>query len=75
MTATRLQQILGENIEKLNALDANAELLKAPTAKADALTKLSRQMINNSQVILRAGKSTGDKVTEVKAASFVLGDL
>lgn len=53
MKLTELQEILGEEITKLTSKE---ELTTFDLDKANAISKMAGQMINNVSVILRANK-------------------
>lgn len=56
MTLVGLQKVLGENIETINDLAMDSEERQAAVEKADIISRLAKQMINNADVILRTDK-------------------
>lgn len=56
MTLYGLQKILGENIENINDLAMDEVERKHAYEKADIISRLAKQMINNADVILRTDK-------------------
>lgn len=53
MKLTQLQKILGKEITRLTS---NEELTTFDLDKANAISKMASQMVNNASVILRANK-------------------
>ena len=74
MTAKRLNEILGEALEEIRGIYVDGPEAQLMVTKADALTKLARQQINNSQIRLRASQLTGNITLTKAVASDVLGD-
>ena len=57
MTLKELQAILGNQISAvLNVENRESEEYRVAMEKSDVIAKLSKQMINNADVILRADK-------------------
>lgn len=57
MTLKELQQVLGDQISSVLSLEnRNSELYRETMEKSDVIARLSKQMINNANVILRADK-------------------
>ena len=56
MTLYDLQKVLGENIKTLNDLVMDEQEMKAAIEKAEIISRLAKQMINNADVILRTDK-------------------
>ena len=56
MTLYGLQKVLGENIENINDLAMDEDERKKAYEKADIISRLAKQMINNADVILRTDK-------------------
>ena len=56
MTLYGLQKVLGENIENINDCALDKEEMAAALEKADMISRLAKQMINNADVILRTDK-------------------
>ena len=60
MTLYALQQVLGENIERINDYKMDDEEMAKTLEKADMISRLAKQMINNADVILRTDKLVSD---------------
>ena len=56
MTLYGLQQVLGDNIEYLSDMALTEDERKKAYDKADMISRLAKQMINNADVILRTDK-------------------
>ena len=56
MTLYGLQKVLGDNIETINDLAMDEDERKKAYEKADIISRLAKQMINNADVILRTDK-------------------
>lgn len=57
MTLKELQQVLGDQISSvLNLENRDSELYRETMEKSDVIVRLSKQMINNADVILRSDK-------------------
>lgn len=56
MTLYGLQKVLGEQIENINDVAMSDEERKMAFEKADIISRLAKQMINNADVILRTDK-------------------
>lgn len=57
MTLKELQQVLGDQISRVLDLEnRNSELYRETMEKSDVIVRLSKQMINNADVILRSDK-------------------
>lgn len=53
MKLTELQDILGKELKEISDSD---RITQEQASKADAIARLAKQMINNSDVVLRADK-------------------
>lgn len=77
MTLLELQGILGDNINAVNDLNAETadpNVVKAIYGKADSIARLSKQMINNADVVLRKDKLMAEgKITKDDAISRLVG--
>lgn len=78
MTLKELQKVLGDQIScvlELNDKDS-PEYRKITMEKADTVTKLSKQMINNMNVVLRAEKLLSEGTLEPTSCSmeFIHGE-
>ena len=56
LNLVQLQAVLGNKIERLNDDSLNDYERKVELEKAEATSKIAKQMINNADVILRADK-------------------
>ena len=56
MTLYGLQKVLGDNIEYISDMALDEDERKKAFEKADMITRLAKQMINNADVILRTDK-------------------
>jgi hypothetical protein len=56
MTLKELQDVLGNNITKVNEDNLEKEETKHRIEIADTTSKLAKQMINNADIILRTDK-------------------
>ena len=63
MKLMKLQELLGEQIEIL--AEKNDELQPVDIDKANAITAMSKQIINNASVILRAERQNGKAKEEL----------
>ena len=75
MTAIQLDQILGDTIEGIHALNTktSSEQYKLTLAKAEAITNLSRQAIKNHDSIIQADRLASAKKISAGATVVVLG--
>ncbi len=55
-----VQDVLKENIERINRATGTRDQLSIPVMKAEAITKLSRQYINGAQTLIRIGRLKND---------------
>lgn len=60
MTLYELQNILGETIDKIRKTDLTEDERKAYSVEADNIARLSKQMINNADIMLRADRLIAD---------------
>ncbi|MGI6721082.1 MAG: hypothetical protein ACOX4I_00775 [Anaerovoracaceae bacterium] len=60
MTLYELQNILGETINKIRRTDLTEDQRKAYASEADSIARLSKQMINNADIMLRADRLIAD---------------
>lgn len=60
MTLYELQKILGETIEKVRQTGLTEEERKMNAIEADNIARLSKQMINNADIMLRADRLIAD---------------
>ena len=75
MSATRLQQVLGEAIDKIRNMEGDSPARKKEIEKLEVLLKTAKNHINNSQVILQAAKLLKDEKKKKQDIDLVLGDL
>ena len=75
MTAIKLDQILGDAIESIQALNTktSSEQYKLTLAKAEAITNLSRQAIKNHDSLLQADRLAVAKGISEDVITVVLG--
>ena len=65
MTLKELQQVLGDQISSvLNLENRNSELYRETMEKSDVIVRLSKQMINNADVILRTDKLVAEGILD-----------
>lgn len=60
MTLVTLQKVLGEQIETISDQVMEEDERRAAYEKADIISRLAKQMINNADVILRTDKLAGE---------------
>lgn len=60
MTLYELQEILGETIKKVRTEGLTEDERKQNTIEADNIARLSKQMINNADIMLRADRLLAD---------------
>lgn len=60
MTLYELQEILGETIKKVRKEGLTEGERKQNTIEADNIARLSKQMINNADIMLRADRLLAD---------------
>ena len=75
MTATKLQVVLGEAIEKIRNMEDDSPARKKEIEKLEVLLKTAKNHINNSQVILQAAKLIKDEKKKKQAIDLVLGEM
>lgn len=75
MTATRLQAVLGESIDKIRSLEGDSQARKKEIEKLEVLLKAAKNHINNSMVILQAAKILKDEKKKKQAIDMVLGEM
>ena len=61
MTMLELQDILGKSIEEIINTDGNTRKHSEALQNAEYIAKLSKQMVNNADVVLRTDKMCGTK--------------
>lgn len=74
MTLVTLQKILGEQIETIADMAMDEEERKATFEKADMISRLAKQMINNADVILRTDKLAGEGKISNSTIQKVVGN-
>lgn len=74
MTLTELQKILGDQIESVLTLeDCDSAEYQIVTNRADMISRLAKQMINNADVVLRTDKLLAEgKLSEVSTISSLV---
>ena len=75
MTATKLQVVLGEAIDKIRNMEDDSPARKKEIEKLEVLLKTAKNHINNSQVILQAAKLIKDEKKKKQAIDLVLGEM
>lgn len=75
MTLTNLQKVLGEQIEIISDLKMDEEERQEAYQKADMISRLAKQMINNADIILRTDKLAGEGKIQNSTIQKVVGDL
>lgn len=75
MTLYNLQKVLGENIETLNDLAMDEQEMKAVIEKAEIISRLAKQMINNADVILRTDKLVSEGKLSNATITRVVGGV
>ena len=75
MTATKLQEVLGDAIEEIKNLGDDAGARKKAIEKLEVLLKTAKNHINNSMVILQAAKIIKDEKKKKQAIDLVLGEM
>ena len=75
MTLTNLQNVLGEQIEIISDLKMDEEERQEAYQKADMISRLAKQMINNADIILRTDKLAGEGKIQNSTIQKVVGDL
>lgn len=76
MTLIELQDVLGERIEIISSInDMTDESQKLEMEKADMVSRLANQMINNADVILRTDKLISEgKLNKAAAMHKIIGN-
>ena len=75
MTLKELQQVLGDQISSVLSLEnGNSELYCETMEKSDVIVRLSKQMINNADVILRADKLIAEGILDSSSTIVELVD-
>ena len=75
MTLKELQQVLGDQISSVLSLEnGNSELYRETMEKSDVIVRLSKQMINNADVILRADKLIAEGMLDSSSTIVELVD-
>lgn len=76
MTLVKLQGILGDQIDTVNALESDIDDAERKKAydKADVIARLAKQMINNADVILRTDKLAGEGKISDSTIQKVVGE-
>lgn len=59
MTLMELQDVLGDTINQIVEAGDNQYKMKTATEKAEFISKVAKQMINNADVVLRNDKMLG----------------
>ncbi len=75
MTLTNLQKVLGEQIEIISDLAMDEQEKQDAYQKADMISRLAKQMINNADIILRTDKLAGEGKIADSTIQKVVGDL
>lgn len=75
MTLYDLQKVLGENIKTLNDLVMDEQEMKAAIEKAEIISRLAKQMINNADVILRTDKLVSEGKLSNATITRVVGGV
>ena len=76
MTLVNLQEILGGQIDTVNALESDIDDAERKKVydKADVIARLAKQMINNADVILRTDKLAGEGKISDSTIQKVVGE-
>ena len=75
MTLKELQQVLGDQISSVLSLEnRNSELYRETMEKSDVIVRLSKQMINNANVILRTDKLIAEGILDSSSTIVELVD-
>lgn len=74
MTLVTLQKILGEQIEMIADMAMDEQERKQAYEKADIISRLAKQMINNADVILRTDKLAGEGKISNSTIQKVVGN-
>lgn len=75
MTLVELQKVLGDNIDKINSEHLTSGERQVAIEKADMISRLAKQMINNADVILRTDKLMAEnKIMCTSSIAAVMGD-
>ena len=73
MTLLELQKVLGERIERIKCEDLTEEERREEIKTSETIAKLSKQMINNADVILRTDKMREVQGVKGRAIEEVVG--
>lgn len=74
MTLLELQNILGKHIEAIDREDMSPEQRKEEYQKSESVARLAKQMINNSDVVLRTDKLIAEgKLLKGNTISKIVG--
>ena len=73
---TDLNNLLFEQVERLNDDDLKGDDLKEALAKANCITRISQNIIQNANTILRAAELADNRMDlDNKAPELLIGDV
>jgi len=73
---TDLNNLLFEQLERLNDDDLKGDDLKEELAKANCITRISQNIISNANTILRAAEFADNRMDlDNKAPELLIGDV
>ncbi len=73
---TDLNNLLFEQLERLNDESLKGEALQEEISRANSMTRISQNIISNANTILRAAEFADDRIDiSIKAPELLIGDV